>query len=296
MNRELTEFLLHLQIDRGLAPNTQESYALDLGAYIGFLGQQGILGPDGVNRQNIQDYLFFLYDTGLSTKSVARKLSAIRAFHDYLVLEKIVPANPCRLLKSPKIHKNLPEILSIEEVSRLLDSFSDTAPAGLRNRAMTEVMYAAGLRVSELLALTFDDIHLERGLLKVFGKGSRQRLVPMGEVAIQALEDYLLKGRPHLEKMLTDTLFLNRFGGQMTRQGFWKILKKQAALAGITKKMSPHKLRHSFATHLLENGADLRIVQEMLGHADIATTQIYTHLSSSHLRNAVEQAHPRSKK
>lgn len=295
MNRYVEQFLRHLQIDRGLALNTLDSYRLDLNQYAAYLSASGIRDLGAVNRELLQDYLIVLYERGLGTKSVARNLSAIRTFHDYLVAEKVTVQNPCRLLESPKLQRTLPEVLSVEEVGRLLDSFQDSSPNGLRNHAMTELMYAAGLRVSELLGLTLDDVHLDVGLVKVFGKGSRQRLVPIGEVAAEALERYLQQGRPILEKLPTAFLFLNRFGSQMSRQGFWKIIKAQAHLAGITKPLSPHKLRHSFATHLLENGADLRMVQEMLGHADISTTQIYTHISGNRLRAVVEGSHPRSK-
>jgi len=295
MKTHLDQFLRHLQIDRGLAPNTLDSYALDLNHYLSHLTALKIADFDEVHRELLQNYLITLYEQGLGTKSVARHLSAIRTFHDFLLMEKVARQNPCRLLESPKAHKTLPDVLSIDEVGRLLDSFQDDSANGLRNRAMTEVMYGAGLRVSELLDLTLDDVHLDVGLLKVFGKGSRQRLVPIGEVAAEVLALYLQASRPRLEKQPNPFLFLNRFGGQMTRQGFWKIIKKQAQLAGIAKPISPHKLRHSFATHLVENGADLRMVQEMLGHADISTTQIYTHISSTRLRAVVEEAHPRSK-
>lgn len=295
MKRELEKFLMHLQIDRGLSQNTLESYGLDLANYIAHLQGIGCQNFRAVERELLQNYLVTMYEKGLGTKSVARNLSAIRTFHDYLQNEKVTDQNPCRLLESPKMQKNLPEVLSSQEVGQLLDSFQDQTPAGLRNLAMAEVMYAAGLRVSELINLKLDDIHLASGLVKVFGKGSRQRLVPIGEAAAAALEAYLQEGRPRLEKLPTPFLFLNRSGMGMSRQGFWKIIKKQAVMAGIAKSISPHKLRHSFATHLLENGADLRIVQEMLGHADISTTQIYTHISSSRLRTVIEEAHPRSK-
>ena len=290
----LEEFLQHLIVERGLALNTKESYFMDLSHYLDYLSKIHCHRFEDVQREMLQNYLITLYEQGLGTQSVARKLSAIRTFHHYLLQEKIVSHNPCRLLESPKLQKNLPEVLSQGETATLLDSFNEQTPAGLRNRAMAETMYAAGLRVSELLNIKLDDLHLTLGLVKVFGKGSRERMVPIGEVAVEAVANYLDKGRPHLERLPTPFLFLNRSGAGMTRQGFWKILKKQALLAGIHKPLSPHKLRHSFATHLLENGADLRMVQEMLGHADISTTQIYTHISNTHLREAVNKSHPRS--
>ena len=249
---------------------------------------------DGIEREDIQLYLIQLYEQGLNTKSVARHLSAIRTFHEYLMIEKMSLKNPCDLIESPKLVRKLPEILSVEEVDALLESFTHETPGDIRNHAMVELLYASGLRVSELLALKMEDLHLSRQFIKCQGKGNKERLVPIGEVAADVLDLYLTVARPKLLKKANDALFLNRFGDVMTRQGFWKILKKQAQVAGIKKELSPHKLRHSFATHLIENGVDLRLVQEMLGHSDIATTQIYTHISKEHLRSVFELSHPRS--
>ncbi|MDE5977103.1 MAG: site-specific tyrosine recombinase XerD [Turicibacter sp.] len=293
---ELNDFLTYLIIDRGLSLNTKENYERDLKRYLTFMSEQSIETLQDINREQIKLYLIELYQQGLNTKSVARHLSAIRAFHQYLIIEKVCQANPCELIESPKLTRDLPEILSINEVDALLSSFTQDTPANLRNCAMVELLYASGLRVTELLNLKLEDVHLSMQFIKCQGKGNKERLIPMGEVAADVLNRYLTEARPKLLKKQTDILFLNRFGEVMTRQGFWKILKKQAQLAGITKGLSPHKLRHSFATHLIENGVDLRLVQEMLGHSDIATTQIYTHISKDHLRDVFKKAHPRSGK
>ncbi|WP_235070305.1 site-specific tyrosine recombinase XerD [Turicibacter sp. TJ11] len=291
---ELDYFLTYLTVDRGLSLNTKENYERDLKGYLSFMEKHCIQRVDGIEREDIQLYLIQLYEQGLNTKSVARHLSAIRTFHEYLMIEKMSFKNPCDLIESPKLVRKLPEILSVEEVDALLESFTHETPGDIRNHAMVELLYASGLRVSELLALKMEDLHLSRQFIKCQGKGNKERLVPIGEVAADVLDLYLTVARPKLLKKANDALFLNRFGDVMTRQGFWKILKKQAQVAGIKKELSPHKLRHSFATHLIENGVDLRLVQEMLGHSDIATTQIYTHISKEHLRSVFELSHPRS--
>lgn len=290
----LSDFLTHLLIDRGLSLNTKVSYERDLKEYLHFLKAQGIKGLEEINRQQVQHYLIYLYERNLNTKSVARHLSAIRSFHHYLMIEKISTNNPCELIESPKQQRLLPEVLSIEEVEQLLNSFQSTTFQEIRNKAMVELMYASGLRVSELLGLKLEDVHLSMMFVRCIGKGDKERIVPIGETAVELLELYLNTVRPKLLKKSTDYLFLNRLGDPMTRQGFWKILKKQAQLAGIHKEISPHKLRHSFATHLVENGVDLRLVQEMLGHSDISTTQIYTHISKDHLKDVYQLYHPRS--
>lgn len=292
----LADFLTYLVIERGLSYNTKISYEHDLTDYIGYLESIDISLGETIRREHIQQYLITLYERQLDTKTVARYLSSIRAFHQYLMIEKKESHNPCELIESPKLKRRLPEVLSVNEVDQLLESFKDETPNDLRNKAMVELMYAAGLRVSELLDLKLEDVHLSMMFVRCKGKGNKERMVPIGEVASEVLERYLSIARPKLLKNSTEILFLNRFGNAMTRQGFWKILKKQALEAGIKKEISPHKLRHSFATHLVENGVDLRLVQEMLGHADIATTQIYTHLSKEHLRDVFLQYHPRSHK
>lgn len=292
--RYLDDFLAYLIVERGLSLNTKVSYERDLSDYLMYMDTVEKVEVLEIEREQIQRYLIYLYERQLDTKSVARFLSSIRSFHQYLVIHHEGFKNPCELIESPKLERRLPEVLSVVEVESLIGSFNGPTPNDLRNRAMVELMYAAGLRVSELLDLTLDDLHLSMMMVRCVGKGGKQRMIPIGEVACEALEKYLSHGREKLMKRKTDILFLNRSGNAMTRQGFWKILKKKALEAGITKEISPHKLRHSFATHLVENGVDLRLVQEMLGHADISTTQIYTHLSKEHLKEVFVQYHPRS--
>jgi len=291
------DFLDYLLIDRMLSENTIKSYEFDLRSFFAFLHDEK-RGVKDVNKSDLQQYLAHLYDLGFATTTVSRHLSTIRAFYSFLLIEGEIKASPCEFIESPKLPKNLPTVLNLEEVTRLLDSFTDDSAYDIRNKAMIELLYASGMRVSELLNLNLDDLYLEMGFVRCMGKGAKERIVPIGEVATRALEVYLRGSRQKLlkEGQQGEALFLNRLGSRMSRQGFWKILKAQAKVAGIRKEISPHKLRHSFATHLIENGADLRIVQELLGHADISTTQIYTHVGKSHLRKVIEDAHPRAKK
>jgi len=291
----LEGFLNYLLIDLMLSENTIKSYEFDMQSFFTFLNTEKRAVKD-VNKSDLQQYLAHLYDRGFRATTVSRHLSTIRAFYNYLLIEGQVKASPCELIESPKLPKNLPTVLNLEEVTRLFDSFTDDSPNDIRNRAMIELLYATGVRVSELLDLNLSDLYLEMGFVRCMGKGSKERIIPIGEIAIKTLEIYLRGSRQMLLKEnKVDALFLNRLGSRMSRQGFWKILKQQARLAGIKKEVSPHKLRHSFATHLIENDADLRIVQELLGHADISTTQIYTHISKSHLKKVIEDAHPRAK-
>lgn len=293
----LEYFLNYLLIDRGLSENTIKSYAFDLQSFFNFLNEKQLV-IQAVQKSDLQQYLARLYHLEFQVRTVSRHLSTIRTFYDYLLLEGQVKVNPCALIEGPKLSKNLPTVLNLGEITRLLDSLTADTVYDIRNQAMIELLYATGMRVSELLDLDLEHLYLEMGFVRCMGKGAKERIVPIGALAIKAVENYLNGSRPLLLKQhqQTNALFLNRFGKRMSRQGFWKILKQQAKLAGITKEISPHQLRHSFATHLIENGADLRVVQELLGHADIATTQIYTHISQSHLRKVIENAHPRAKK
>ncbi|MEO3112387.1 tyrosine-type recombinase/integrase, partial [Turicibacter sanguinis] len=229
----LNDFLAHLLIDRGLSLNTKISYERDLTEYLLYLQNQSVHQLDEIRREHVQQYLITLYERNLNTKSVARHLSAIRSFHQYLMIEKISNTNPCELIESPKLKRHLPEILSIDEVEHLLSSFNTKTVNDIRNKAMVELMYASGLRVSELLQLKLDDVHLSMMFVRCVGKGDKERIVPIGEVATELLQLYLDTARPKLLKKSNDWLFLNRFGEVMTRQGFWKILKKQAKEAGI---------------------------------------------------------------
>jgi len=286
-------FLDYIRVERGLSKNTIEAYAQDLGAFVEYLGKRAI-NPQDVTPQVISDYIVRL--TGSFSKAtVARRISAVRMFFRFLASEGIIPSSPARLLKTPTLSRRLPGVLSVAEIERLLLGPDPSTAKGLRDRAMLEVLYGTGLRVSELIGLKISDVNLEAGFLRTVGKGQRERMVPLGRKAIEALREYLAHSRPILLKKGagTPTLFLNARGRALTRQGFWKILKDYARKVGIIKKLSPHSLRHSFASHLLEGGADLRSVQILLGHADIATTQIYTHVTRERLRQIHRKFHPR---
>ncbi|HEX9777653.1 MAG TPA: site-specific tyrosine recombinase XerD [Geopsychrobacteraceae bacterium] len=287
-------FLNYLTVEKGLAANTLEAYGRDLSRYLNYLDRAGISAPDNISRSDVLRYLAGLKREGLAARSRARALSSVRTFHRFLRLEKLSGQDPTALIEAPRLLRPLPHLLSQEDVERLLAGPRGDQPLVRRDRAMLEVLYATGVRVSELVSLRLSDLNLEIGCLRAFGKGSKERLIPFGEAALAALTDYLADGRGRLNKREQEPLlFLNRSGKGLTRQGFWKILKRRALEAGIVQSISPHMLRHSFATHLLENGADLRAVQTMLGHADISTTQIYTHVIRERLRQVHEQYHPR---
>ena len=294
MNSVLDQFLNYLQVERGLAKNTLEAYGRDLASYVGFLQEGGIKSPDRISPQLVSGFLSECKNAGLSSRSRARILSALRGFHRFLLNEKYCQLDPVALIEAPRIEQSLPKLLSQKEVECLLLAPRGNTPLALRDRAMLEVLYATGMRVSELVGLSLGDLKLDIGCVNVFGKGGKQRLVPMGVVALEILQDYLHNGRLLLQKdLITELLFLNRRGKGLSRQGFWKNLKRYALEAGIRQDVYPHMLRHSFATHLLENGADLRAVQAMLGHADISTTQIYTHVIQERLKQVHRQFHPR---
>ncbi|MCF6180003.1 MAG: site-specific tyrosine recombinase XerD [Geopsychrobacter sp.] len=294
MDSYLDVYMNYLVVEKGLAKNTLEAYGRDLRLYLDYLLSRGITSVVKIGQAEVLDYLATLKEQGLGPRSRARVLSAMRSFHRFLLREKHAGGDPTLLLKSPKTLRALPHFLSQPEVESLLAAPSGTDPLALRDRAMLEVLYATGLRVSELVGLGLADINRDIGCLSAFGKGSKQRLVPLGEVALSALEEYLADGRELFKpKVGCAFLFLNRRGGGLSRQGFWKILRRNAQLAGIDFKIYPHMLRHSFATHLLENGADLRAVQVMLGHADISTTQIYTHVMRERMKQIHQQFHPR---
>jgi integrase/recombinase XerD len=290
----LDRFLEHLVVERGLAQNSLEAYRSDLARYGSYLkGRQKQV--TALDRAEVPRYLLVLREAGLSPRSVARHLAAIRQFHRFLVREGHSTDDPTAHLESPRPWRRLPTVLSSEEVERLLAVQETTSPQVLRDHAMLEVLYASGLRVSELVGLRLADLDLGVGMVRILGKGDKERLVPLGEVAVVSLRAYLAHGRPRLEKRLAcPYVFLGRHGRGLTRQTFWQLLKRYVGAAGITKRVTPHTLRHSFATHLLERGADLRSVQLMLGHADIGTTQIYTHLSRAHLKAIYDKHHPRA--
>ncbi len=294
MDEYLDLFLNFLAVEKGLSRNTLDAYGRDLIRYIEFLAGEKISHPEGITPPLVLQFLAHLKRGGLSPRSRARALVSLRGFHKFLLAERIVSANPAGRVEAPRTLKSLPRTLDPDEVDRLLVAPQGDGPLALRDRSMLEILYATGLRVSELIGLKLNDIQPDIGCLTAMGKRSKQRLVPLGEAALDELRRYLQFGRPSLGKEPSATfLFLNRSGQGLTRQGFWKIIKRRAREAGISKNIMPHTLRHSFATHLLENGADLRSVQTMLGHADISTTQIYTHVTRERLRKVHEQFHPR---
>lgn len=279
----IEDFLDYLLIDKKYSPNTIESYARDLEKYYQFQKQREIK-MNQIKKEHIKEYLKYLKESKMSDKSISRNISSIRTFYKFLLMERVITKSPIELIELPKIKKTLPTVLSTEEVSRLLD-ITITDAYSARNKAMLELMYATGLRVSELIALKKQDINFEDAVLKTMGKGSKERILPIGDYALDALRIYLDGYRDELmKKKVTDYLFLNNHGTPITRQGFFKIIKKLAKEKNITTPFSPHTLRHSFATHLLDCGADLRSIQELLGHSDISTTQIYTHVSNDLLK------------
>lgn len=292
MDRLLDQFINYLRIERGLAKNTVESYSRDLLRFSKFLEDQGI-SPLGVSRDQIAQYITLL-GKDLAARSVARNLSAIKSFFRFLVSEGRIEDNPARLIETPRTSLRLPEVLTQEEIERLLSQPNGNVSRGKRDRGMLECLYATGLRVSELVNLKISDVNLEAGYVRTLGKGSKERLVPIGDTALEAIKDYLSDGRPDFTKgRVSPYVFLSSRCHPLSRQGFWKIIKKYGLKAGIKKRISPHSIRHSFATHLIGAGADLRSVQVMLGHEDISTTQIYTHVSREHLKKAHEKYHPR---
>jgi integrase/recombinase XerD len=293
MDAALNQFYQHLVVERGLASLTLAAYAQDLRDFWEFLQDRGRERWAGVRLADLKDYLAAMEARGLSPRSRARRLSALRQFFRFLQREEIVSTNPVELLDSPRLPQRLPRVLGEQEVAALLAAPDLSTPAGQRDGALLELLYATGLRVSELVGLTFKQVDLRRGVVRPLGKGSKERVVPMVPQAVAKLEVYLSQGRRQLLKGRESRhLFVNQRGGPLTRQGFWKILKNYARQAGV-RDLSPHTLRHSFATHLLSRGANLRVLQLLLGHADLATTQIYTHLDAARLREVHKKAHPR---
>jgi integrase/recombinase XerD len=285
-------YLDHLKVERGLAVATVEAYAHDLATFMAHMDRQGLTVQEA-DAAAVAGYLLSLADDGQSARSQARRLSSLRGFFRYLVAERHLSREPTDLIDGPRLGRRLPGVLTPDEVGRLLEAPPADTPRGIRDRAMLQTMYAAGLRVSELCRLELGDVNLEAGFLAAFGKGRKRRVVPLGEVASDAIVVYQEQVRGRWARPGERCLFVTHRGGPMTRQGFWKLVKRHAAAAGITKAISPHKLRHSFATHLLLGGADLRAVQSMLGHADIATTQVYTHVTGDHLARTHARYHPR---
>lgn len=294
MQDHIQAYLSYIQVERGLAPNTLAAYRSDLEKFSRFCRQRR-LAPARAERQQVVDFLGTLYQQGLDSRSVARALVTLRNYFRFLRQEGKLRREPTEHIEAPRTWKRLPKFLGLDEVERLLAAPEGRAPRGLRDRAMLEVLYATGLRVSELVNLRVADVQLDAGYLRCLGKGSKERVVPLGKKALTSLEAYLRNARPHLARRRPSShLFLSQRGQAMTRQNFWRLLRHHARQAGLRTRLTPHVLRHSFATHLLERGADLRSVQLLLGHADISTTQIYTHVAQERLRQTYRAHHPRA--
>ena len=291
----IEDFIVYLRIDKKYSENTIDAYHSDLMRYYKYVNEVEHKDFNTIKKKEIKNYLNYLNDSGLDQRTVSRNISSIRSFYKFLLIEKYIKTNPSDLLELPKRKKTLPKVLSMEEIDRLLD-IPLTDPYSYRNKAMLELMYATGLRVSELMNLKIHDVDLSMAYVRTVGKGGKERVIPIGDIALEALKTYMEEYRSLLLKgKVTDALFLNNHGVGMTRQGFFKILKKLAKEKNIKTPFSPHTLRHSFATHLLNNGADLRSIQELLGHSDISTTQIYTHISNQRLKENYQNFHPHAK-
>jgi integrase/recombinase XerD len=297
MDDYLKDFMQFLLVDKRVAKNTLLSYERDLKNYLRYLKNVEVVETlNHVQRAHIVHFLNFLKDQGKSPKTLARHVASIRAFHQFLIRTHAADQDPSILIEIPKSERTIPKVLSLVEVEKLLDISIGQGHFALRDKAMLEILYATGIRVSELIQIDVEHVNLTMGFVTVIGKSSKERIIPVGGPAAEALQRYLEHGRPNflLENRTENSLFLNHHGKRLSRQGFWKILKKLANEAGIKNELTPHTLRHSFATHLLQNGADLKAVQEMLGHADISTTQIYTQLSKTRLKDVYSKFHPRA--
>jgi len=295
MNVFIREYLATLKLERNLSENTITSYKNDLSSLLNYLTDSGIKDPSEITSKNLSDFFVLLAKLGLSSRSSARYYSSIKGFFGYLFSNGYLKINPMEKISAPKVSKSLPGVLNINEIEGILSKPDVSKKLGLRDKALLETFYACGLRVSELIILKLSDLFLSEEMIRVFGKGSKERFVPIGSSAIKWIGEYLKTSRPLLEKKSKSQhiLFLNNRGTKLSRMGVWKIVNKFAALAGIKKEVHPHTFRHSFATHLLEGGADLRAVQEMLGHVDISTTQIYTHIDRDYIKQVHRDFHPR---
>jgi len=295
MNSFLKDYLALLKVEKNLTKNTISSYKNDLNVFLKYMEDIGIKDLSEISSENISSFFLSLKNLGLNERSSARYFSSIRGFFKYLIKNDYLESSPIEKMKAPKISRKLPTVLSVDEINLLLNSPSTEDKFGIRDKAILEVFYACGLRVSELINLKIVDLFLNENLIKVFGKGRKERLVPIGSTAIACIENYLLQSRPFLKKNLQSEnyLFLNNRGRKFSRMGIWKIVKRYVEMSNIKKEIHPHTFRHSFATHLIEGGADLRSVQEMLGHSDISTTQIYTHIDRDYIKKVHKMYHPR---
>lgn len=296
MRDALLDYIHFLKVERQLSKNTVSSYQRDIESYIDFLRQNDITNFSNVERTTILFHLENLRNNGISQRTIARHISSIRSFHQFLLREKMSEKDPTVLLEMPQLEQKLPNVLSVEEVDALICAPDQSKPQGIRDTALLEMLYGTGMRISELISLNLEDVHLTMGFVRIFGKGGKERIVPLGKSSIRACQHYLEEARPILQGTFpkTEAFFINHRGKRLTRQGCWKLIKQHSETANIQQEITPHTIRHSFATHLIENGADLRSVQEMLGHADISTTQIYTHISKTRLSEVYKQFHPRA--
>lgn len=292
MDPGLKQFVEYLTIEKRHSPHTVAAYRRDISGFLDAFSGETL---HCITTSAIREYFLSLKKKGLAARSLARVLSSLKAFYKFLLQENLVDVNPVEILESPSLWRKLPGILSLQDVEALLNAPDESTPQGQRDRAMLELLYATGLRVSELVGLKTGNLNLEVGYLRSFGKGDKERVIPMGDTARHQIKLYIQEVRPkYLKNNVNNDLFLSRRGVRMTRQGFWKLLKQYVRQAGIAAEVSPHTLRHAFATHLLERGADLRSVQQMLGHSDIATTQIYTHILQERMRDILDRHHPRA--
>ena len=295
MHELIDVFLNYLSVERGLSQNTIVSYRRDLQVYLDYLkDRQHINSLNQTDKSQITEFMLLLKNQGLNTNSISRKLAAIKTFYRFMVREKIIRRDPTSLMESPKLWRRIPSTLSIDEVEALIAQPDLRKRGGIRDKAILEMLYATGMRVSELAQLELSDINLDVGFVRCLGKGNKERIIPLGRKAVMCLDRYIQKERPYfLKKSSSHVLFLTRLNKGISRQSIWKMMKKYARCARIKKEIRPHILRHSFATHLLEGGADLRSVQEMLGHSDISTTQVYTHINKDRLKIIHRKFHPR---
>jgi integrase/recombinase XerD len=296
-DKHIKDFGIFLKLEKSLSGNSIEAYLRDVGKLTSFLEMRGYdISPEQVELQHLSEFLVWINEVGLGARSQARIISGIKSFFKFLLLEDVVETDPTSLLETPRIGRKLPEVLSVDEIDRILGEIDLSRPEGRRNRAMLEVLYSCGLRVTELVNLRLSHVYFNKGFVRITGKGDKERLVPIGKLALREIRNYLpdRNSLPRIQKESEDILFLNRRGGRLSRVMVFSIIKDLAASAGIKKNISPHTFRHSFATHLIDGGADLRAVQEMLGHESIITTEIYTHLDRQYLRDAIVRFHPRS--
>ncbi len=291
----IKDFINYLKFERNLSNNTIDAYQNDLNRYIQFLEERKITQPGQIHLTDIQKFIGCLVDLGLAATSITRNISSLRIFHKFLLGENLVQIDPSELLQSPRLPRKLPKVLDLNEINQIVAQIDTTSSKGIRDKAIIEILYSSGLRVSELIGLKMSDVFLEHKIIRVFGKGSKERIVPFGKQAHDDINKYITAVRSHLSRgtKSKDFLFLNMRGSPISRMGIWKIIRQYVVLAGIKKEVSPHVFRHSFATHLLEGGAHLRAVQEMLGHSDISTTQIYSHLDREYLKEQHRTFHPR---